>query len=329
MNICIFCLTKAAKLTDEHVFPAALGGEITLKSSSCSRCNHSGSKFEQPLLNELAPCRALFRITDRYGHVPEVEVTAETENKDYAGRLKNDGSVQLKRTVTQVNNADGTKEFVHRFLNPRQREKLMKEVREKKLRFDELGPGDPVRAEIHVGGNCNEIGSSNGLRTVAKIAYVGLAYFAGIAFATGESFQQVRKFIMKGTSENVARLFVNKQFVGSSRQGPHQHSLILAGCHDKRRVAAIVRLFGGICYFVSLSERYAGADFNKTIVYDGFRREENDILVTHVDTEIRQIEAVTTSSETIWDDLPAACESFAEFLRHTVPDLSRREVPIR
>ncbi len=252
MNVCIFCLAKSTKLTEEHIFPAALGGDIVLKNSSCSRCNHGFSKFEQPLLNELALFRALFRIKDRYGNVPEVEVIAKTENKDYAARLKKDGSVQLKRTVTPVSGPDGSREFVHRFLNPRQREKLLKEIQKKGLPFDESGPGDPVRAEVHIGGNCYEVGSLNGLRTAAKIAYAGLAYSVGAQFAISLSFQQPRDFIAEGKGEKVVRLFVNKPFVEANRQGPHQHSLILAGQHDSHRVNGIVRCVWGIVLFRQL-----------------------------------------------------------------------------
>lgn len=223
----------------------------------------SPAEFEKPLLTELGPFRALFRIQNRRGDVPEVEATIKTENKDYAGRLKSNGSVQRKRTVTEVKNPDGTREFMHRFLTQRQKAKLLKEVTQKGLRYAESGPGEPERAEIHIGGDLKEIGSSNGLRTIAKIAYVGLAYFAGAGLAIGDSFEQVRNFIMKEAGKQAARLFVNYKFTAEVQQGPHQHSIILAGRHDRKRVDAIVRLFGGLCYFVTLSDCYGGADFNK------------------------------------------------------------------
>jgi hypothetical protein len=48
-------------------------------------------------------------------------------------------------------------------------------------------------------------------------------------------------------------------------------------------VGAIVRLFGGLCYFVQLSEHYGGADFSTTLVYDAYRGEANGILRSHHD----------------------------------------------
>jgi hypothetical protein len=329
MGTCIFCRLPSKKLTAEHVFPAALGGDLVVKRGTCARCNHSFSKFEKPLLTELAPFRALFRIENRRGDVPEVEITAKTEDKDYAGLLKSDGTVQLKRTVTEVKNPDGTREFIHRFVNPRQRAKLLNEMKQKGLRYDELGPGDPVRAEVHIGGDLKEIGSANGLRTVAKIAYVGLAYFAGAGLAIGDSFDQVRNFIMNGTGKQAARLFVNYKFAADIQQGPHQHSIFLAGRHDRKRVDAIVRLFGGLSYFVTLSDRYGGADFNKTLVYDAYRQAEDGFLVTHLETEMHQIESVLTRSGTFWDDLPASGKFFCDFLSQALRGIPAQELKIQ
>jgi hypothetical protein len=61
------------------------------------------------------------------------------------------------------------------------------------------------------------------------------------------------------------------------QQGPHQHSITIAGRHDKGRVDAIVRLFGGLCYFVELSNSYGGADFFLTTVLDAYRGETNGV----------------------------------------------------
>lgn len=100
--ICLFCLRDDVLLTDEHLFPAALGGNIVVEGSVCADCNHGFSKFEQPLACELAPLRLLLKIPDRYGRVPEVAATARTKDREYEARIKNDGNVQLKPIVTVV-----------------------------------------------------------------------------------------------------------------------------------------------------------------------------------------------------------------------------------
>jgi len=83
-------------------------------------------------------------------------------------------------------------------------------------------------------------------------------------------------------------------------------------------VDAIVRPFGEICYFVTLSENYVGADFNQTIVYDASRGEANGILQSHVQAETLQVEDVLMSKETLWDDLAASCKRYCLFLETAV-----------
>jgi hypothetical protein len=102
--------------------------------------------------------------------------------------------------------------------------------------------------------------------------------------------------------------------MNSVQLGPHQHGLILAGRHDKHRVDAIVRLFGGISYFVVFSNNYGGIDFMHSIVCDAQRRELVGMLHTVVEAELLQTEDVATSNETVWDNPVASGEWFLKFL---------------
>ena len=63
---------------------------------------------------------------------------------------------------------------------------------------------------MHIGGDLMLIGSQEGLRVAAKIAYVSLAYVVGNKVATGGAFSEVRQFIVEGRPEGVARIFVNR-----------------------------------------------------------------------------------------------------------------------
>lgn len=318
MPQCIFCLQEKEELTDEHVFPAALGGVVVVKDSVCADCNHGFSKFEQPLIIELTPLRLLLKIPDRYGEVPHAAAVLKTGDKEYAGRVKGDGSVQVKPIITEVKLEDGRREFVHQFLTERQKERLRQEAQEKGREFVETRPGEPVVAEVHVGGDLKFIGAPEGLRTAAKIAYVGLALVAGPKLAVSDAFVAARAYIRDGSGQRVSRLFIHGRFLEAVQQGPHQHSIILAARNNKKRVDAIVRLFGGICYFVMLSENYGGADFNQTIVYDASRGEANGILQSYIDAETLEVEDVLMSGETVWDDLPASGKQFCEFLETAV-----------
>jgi hypothetical protein len=149
MPRCLFCLREgegdAVRFTDEHVFPAALGGNVVVKNGSCDDCNHGNSKFEQALAVELTPIRMLLQIPDRYGKVPQTAATIITPEKTYDGRVKGDGSVVVKPVITQEKNEKGEREFVHRFLTDAQKEKLREQAKKKGQELIETGPGTRSR----------------------------------------------------------------------------------------------------------------------------------------------------------------------------------------
>jgi hypothetical protein len=314
MPKCLFCPTEQEHLSQEHVFPAALGGTLELDEAVCTRCNNYFSTFEQPLVRELAPIRFLLQIPDRRGQVPRVEATFETATKKYEARLEGKGTLVMKPIVTEVVGETGKREFEHRFITPRQREKLEKEAKEKGREIVEMGPGEPEQGEVHFGGELECFGASYGLRTAAKIAFIGLAYRAGTILAASESFLSVRTYIKDGTGKPAARIFFNEGYLEAVQQGPHQHSLTIAARHDKGRIDAIVRLFGGLCYFVELSTSYHGADFFDTLVFDAYRGETNGMLLSHIQAELLQTEDVATNKATVWDSLEGSGIHFCKFL---------------
>ena|SRR5690348_13584536 len=314
MPRCIFCLQEHERLTEEHVFPAALGGSLVVENSVCVGCNNGFSKFEQPLIQEFTPLRLLLKIPDRYGKIPAAAATFKTAEKEYDAKVRDDGSIQMKPVITEIVAEDGKREFLHQFATDRQKEKLRQDASRNGFQIIESGRGEPQEGEVHVGGELEIIGSSAGLRSVSKIAFMGLVHLAGINLALRESFNGIRSHILNGKSPSPARLFIHDRFLNAVHQGPHQHSIIMAARHDRARVDAIVRLFGGLCYFVVLADRYAGADFFSTLVYDASRGEVNGILQSHVDAELLETDDVLNSAETVWDDLPASGQRFCTYL---------------
>ena len=148
MPTCLFCLRECENASNEHVFPAALGGVLEVKNGSCTECNNGFSRLEQALARELTPIRFIFQIPDRYEKIPQVDATARTEQRDYEARVMPDGTVQVKRVVEVVRRDDGTREFVHRFLTDKQREGLREQARENGLQLIETGPGDPCKPKF-------------------------------------------------------------------------------------------------------------------------------------------------------------------------------------
>jgi hypothetical protein len=314
MSLCIFCLEEK-ELTEEHVFPAALGGGLAVPDSVCEKDNNGFSKaFEQVLFQELRPIRLTFQIPDRYGVVPAADATIHVGGEKFAGRVQSDGVVQVKPVVKESRGPDGSRELHGAFLTEAIKKDWAAKVDEGKFIVIDAPSGGPIEAEVHVGGDLEICSGPEGLRNAAKIAFVGLAYKFGVKTAQSKAFDAVRAFILTGEGEKISRLFIADRFMEAVQIGPHQHSIILAARNRQRRVDAIVRLFGGMCYFVNLSATYDGVDFYNTLAYDASRGEINGTLQTVLDAEFRQIEDVANSNDTVWDDRTAWGKRLTQFM---------------
>jgi len=145
MPSCIFCLTESNDLTDEHVFPAALGGNLVVKDAACRACNNRFSgEFEQEVVGRFAHLRHIFRIPDRYGNVPHVDATVEVDGKSLDGRLLGNGTLKLKPIFTEHVGSDGVKEMVAHHVSEEQVEQLRKDGWEK----GETTPGFAVEGSF-------------------------------------------------------------------------------------------------------------------------------------------------------------------------------------
>lgn len=324
MPRCIFCLTQSDKLTDEHVFQAVLGGRLAVKNATCVTCNNGFSKaFEQNIAKRLAHFRRILSIKDRRGELPEIETKFTIDGRELEARLKSDGTVKPKPIVTEVVK-DGIKETVFEYLPEKQKEQLRGMAKEKGWELIEEAASSG-EGQGSFSGDLDFLDSQDMLRNAAKIAYTGLAFRMGTGFAQGGSFNEIRTYVRTGDGTPRAKLFLNERFLSACAQGPHQHSVVIVGRRDKGRVNAIVRLFGGLCYFVNLSDHYEGADFSDTLVYDAQRGEVNKVLVTHEQTEFLQVEHVSESKETIWNDQKRAGEWFVRFFEQAIRAKTQKE----
>jgi hypothetical protein len=314
MAICIFCL-KEKPPSKEHFIPAALGGHIVLTDCVCEDDNNAFSgKFEGKLFRELAPIRLMLQIPDRDDDIPSSEVTIRVGEKEYKGRL-NDGKVELNPIVEKVRQPDGSIELTGKYLTDAIKENWAKLVATGKWEaldapVDEGGE----EGEVHLGGELEVCSALEGLRNAAKIAFLGLVRYIGPKPVLRQEFNAIRDFIVSGQPHGLVHLFVLEQFLNFVGQGPHQHSVILAARNNENRIDAIVRIFGGMCYFVNLSSNYAGPDFYNTFVYDAARGEENGVLQTKFDAEFLQIGDVLHNRETIWDDRVQWGQRFVRYL---------------
>jgi hypothetical protein len=108
---CMFCGAED-KLTEEHVFPAFMGGELIVPDGSCCTCNGGFSADEAKIKNSTELLLNLLGIENRYGIVPSVEVPAEIRGMDMKGLIAyrhGDGDITLGDVVKTSITPDGKK----------------------------------------------------------------------------------------------------------------------------------------------------------------------------------------------------------------------------
>jgi hypothetical protein len=81
---CIFCRSEK-NLTDEHVFPAFMGGRLEVRRASCDKCNRIFGVAEAAIKDATTPLLNLLRIKNRYGKVPNAPLRAEIRRTQLGG----------------------------------------------------------------------------------------------------------------------------------------------------------------------------------------------------------------------------------------------------
>jgi hypothetical protein len=312
MPRCIFCRKEHDKLTDEHIFMAAIGGTLTV-DGSCKTCNNILNKaFEEKIAKRLIHFRRVLRLPDRYGELPMIDVKVNVNGEEVAGWLLQDGSTVIKPRVRTIHK-DGVKEIIGEYLPPETKAEWRRQAEEKGGEFsEEFVPGGV--GDGNFSGSLDFINETEMLRTVAKIAYTALVRRIGGVSAMSDTFDNLREFVRSGAGQPKVRLFLNEEVMAECFMGPHQHSVVLVGRNDTHRVDAVVRLFGGISYHVSLSENYGGADFYDTLVFNSQAQEINGSLVTDIMAEFNLMDAILHSPNTVWDDGIKSGEWFLHYL---------------
>src|SRR5262245_48607772 len=77
----MFC-SSPDNLTDEHVFPAFMGGELEVKNGSCVQCNAEFGLAEAELKDPITPLLNLLPIGNRYDVVPNAQLRANIRGFD-------------------------------------------------------------------------------------------------------------------------------------------------------------------------------------------------------------------------------------------------------
>jgi hypothetical protein len=309
----LFCGTDH-DLTDEHVIPAALGGDDVVQLGSCGVCNGRFSKeFEAEFANALKHVCYVLGIENRKGQVPSVSATTVVDGTKFKLILRPGGEFELQEKKEEC--IVGGKKVTNYVLFSDDSVKRLQERAARRAERLEYVPADgrPIEFQPESYMPLDFLNQRAALRTAAKMAYMAFAKVAGRTFASSPSYDAIREYIRTGEGEGV-RLFVSESFAQSTHIGPHQHVVHFYSDGKAHVAYAIVVFFGGLAYLIEMSLKYEGADYGFTYGYDALERKPTPVLVGQFDMERRAIQDVR-GGNTKFDDVLAMAEHWARYIQ--------------
>jgi HNH endonuclease len=255
---CIFCGIEE-NLTEEHLFPAFTGANLTVPNASCRKCNAQCGKFEDVIARLTETARHIFEIPNRYGRIPTATLNVEIEGEALRvpGRRKADGEIEVFDFVAKTTTEDGKSIREGFFVS----DELAKRFVERSLARGEKVTEREMPKEVVLLPSSQqtlEFAFSLEMRKmVTKIALVSLAYQYGIEYALLSQFDALRSApFASSASDLTTRIFANEDFVSDYIKTPRQHSVRAYLSAGMNKGWALVGLFGGLSYAIELTRAF-------------------------------------------------------------------------
>jgi hypothetical protein len=291
---CIFCRSEE-NLTDEHVFPAFMGGELEVRKGSCSRCNSEFAVAEGKLKDATEPLLHLLGIENRYGVVPNASVNAEIRGldmKNLRGFIDANGEIEIFDRVLETTTEDGRKVRRGFFMTRGAGDKFVERARAKGLEVIEREVPKEIVIEADYTLTMPFAFSVEARKVAAKIALAAIAYEYGIAFALSPQFDSLRQArVATGDRDLRVWIFANEGLMSAHLRKAHTHSVMCYLSAGWRRGWAVVTLFGGLTYRIDVSTEYTEPGSKQfSIFYDAATKERvNPILLANEMTLIGHV----------------------------------------
>jgi len=274
---CIFCRIEE-KLTDEHVFPAFMGGELVVRNGSCERCNCDFGVAEAAIKEATTPLLNLLQIENRCNVVPNAQLRAEIRGldlKNLPAFMDGGGEINLRGVVRESTSEDGRRHRQGFFLTKEAADKFVERARAKGLEVIEREVPSKIVIEASYTITVHFMASLHARRLAAKIALAAIAFEYGAEFALTPQFDELRAARTTESAEDLpVRFFANAGLMGAYVHTPHQHSVMCYLSTGMHKGWALVTLFGGLSYLVFVTEDYTGKESRQfSIFYDAGTKE--------------------------------------------------------
>ena len=273
---CLFCRSEE-KLTDEHVFPAFMGGALEVRNGSCELCNRDFGVSEAAMKEATTPLLNLLQIENRYNVVPNARLRAEIHGLDLNSLpafMDGDGNINLRDVVTESTSEDGRRLRQGFFLTKEASDRFVERAHAKGFEVTEREVPNEIVIEANYTITVHFVASLHMRRLAAKVALAAIALEYGTAFALTPQFDELRAARTTESVEDLpVRFFANAGLMSAYIHTPYQHTVMCYLSAGTRKGWALVTFFGGISYLVSVTKDYAEKESRQfSIFYDANTR---------------------------------------------------------
>src|ERR1700686_2145021 len=257
---CIFCRSEE-NLTNEHVFPAFMGGELEVRNGSCERCNRDFGIAEAALKKATIPLLNLLKIENRYGVVPNAPLNVEIRGLDLKklpAFMDGKGEINLTNVVRESVSEDGRKLRRGFFITKEDGDRFVERARAQGREVKDSGVPQEIVIEADYTLTLPFVQSFEARKVAAKIAMAAIAFEYGIPLALSSQFDTFRKVCVAKAPEDVrVWFFANEGLMGAHIRTAHQHSVMCYLSAGMRKGWALVTLFGGLTYLTEVTTGFA------------------------------------------------------------------------
>ena len=321
---CVYC-NSTNELTEEHIFPDALGGRATVAEMVCRGCNNRfPHEFEQEFVKGFFLIRFLLRVPSRRGGIETIPAEVVIDGAARTATVSRSGGIAVPTLKVEEAESNGEARIIYRIFSREAADTLCHAAT---TRGWNLNQGRALLREIQavVNVDLRFITSLEAHRTVAKIAYTGFAARAGRHVAESHDFTTVRNFIARGEGPSPTRLFLNHNVADRFQLGPHHHAIVLA-CDGQTHIAhAMVVIFGGLFYLVELTSQCVVNVF-QSYGYNSQTGNEDPVIVAQSDNERLMVQDILWGN-TVWNDYGQSLNSsFPIGVTHSVLKSAPKEM---
>jgi HNH endonuclease len=256
---CIFC-GRDDDLTDEHVFPAFMGGTLEVVDGSCTSCNGSFHHWEGDIKKDTSLLLHLIQVGNRRDIVPNapVDVTIRgMEEEALSGLRTPEGDISLQDKVRDFVSPEGKKARRGFFASKKSAERFIARAKARGEKTTEL----PIPEEITYDASfrmtiafCKTLATR---KVIAKIALAAIAYKYGTEYALSPQFAKLRETRNATSIQGFpVEIFCNSKVMASQTRTIHQHSVICYLSAGQKKGWCIVTLFGGFTYLVQATDAF-------------------------------------------------------------------------